>query len=64
MNWSRSNAVCGACGYLGVSGEMALPIAIHARTDTNRMLYVQAAAGIVAETTANMPGVCVVGSPV
>jgi hypothetical protein len=40
----------GACGYLSFSGEMDLAIAIRTGIVKNGMLYVQAAAGIVADS--------------
>jgi anthranilate synthase component 1 len=40
----------GACGYLSFSGEMDLAIAIRTGVIKNNMLYVQAAAGIVADS--------------
>ncbi len=44
----------GACGYLSFSGEMDLAIAIRTGVIKNGMLYVQAAAGIVADSIAEM----------
>ena len=40
----------GACGYLSFSGEMDLAIAIRTGIVKDQMLYVQAAAGIVADS--------------
>jgi len=40
----------GACGYLSFSGEMDMAIAIRTGIVKNGMLYVQAAAGIVADS--------------
>jgi len=40
----------GACGYLSFSGEMDLAIAIRTGIVKQGMLYVQAAAGIVADS--------------
>jgi anthranilate synthase component 1 len=40
----------GACGYLSFSGEMDLAIAIRTGVIKNGTLYVQAAAGIVADS--------------
>ena len=40
----------GACGYLSFSGEMDMAIAIRTGIVRNGMLYVQAAAGIVADS--------------
>ena len=40
----------GACGYLSFSGEMDLAIAIRTGVVKDNMLYVQAAAGIVADS--------------
>jgi len=40
----------GACGYLSFSGEMDLAIAIRTGIVKNGVLYVQAAAGIVADS--------------
>jgi anthranilate synthase component 1 len=44
----------GACGYLSFSGQMDLAIAIRTGVIKNGMLYVQAAAGIVADSIAEM----------
>ena len=44
----------GACGYLSFSGEMDLAIAIRTGVIKDGMLYVQAAAGIVADSVAEM----------
>lgn len=44
----------GACGYLSFSGEMDLAIAIRTGVIKNGMLYVQAAAGIVADSVFEM----------
>ena len=40
----------GACGYLSFAGDMDLAIAIRTGIVKNGMLYVQAAAGIVADS--------------
>jgi anthranilate synthase component 1 len=40
----------GACGYLSFSGEMDMAIAIRTGIVKDGMLYVQAAAGIVADS--------------
>lgn len=40
----------GACGYLSFNGEMDVAIAIRTGIIKNKMLYVQAAAGIVADS--------------
>ncbi|MEC5218384.1 anthranilate synthase component 1 [Actimicrobium sp. GrIS 1.19] len=44
----------GACGYLSFGGEMDLAIAIRTGVIKDGMLYVQAAAGIVADSVAEM----------
>ena len=44
----------GACGYLSYGGEMDLAIAIRTGVIKNGMLYVQAAAGIVADSIPEM----------
>jgi len=44
----------GACGYLSFGGEMDLAIAIRTGVIKNGMLYVQAAAGIVADSIPEM----------
>ena len=44
----------GACGYLSYGGEMDLAIAIRTGVIKNGMLYVQAAAGIVADSVPEM----------
>ncbi len=44
----------GACGYLSFSGEMDLAIAIRTGVIKNGMLYVEAAAGIVADSVPEM----------
>ena len=44
----------GACGYLSFGGEMDLAIAIRTGVLKNGMLYVQAAAGIVADSVPEM----------
>ncbi len=44
----------GACGYLSFGGEMDLAIAIRTGVIKNGMLYVQAAAGIVADSVPEM----------
>jgi len=40
----------GACGYLAFTGEMDLAIAIRTGVVKDKMLYVQAGAGIVADS--------------
>jgi anthranilate synthase component 1 len=40
----------GACGYLGFNGDMDVAIAIRTAVVKDRMLHVQAAAGIVADS--------------
>jgi anthranilate synthase component 1 len=40
----------GACGYLSFTGEMDLAIAIRTGVVKDKMLYVQAGAGIVADS--------------
>ena len=40
----------GACGYLSFAGDMDLAIAIRTGIIKNGMLYVQAAAGVVADS--------------
>lgn len=44
----------GACGYLSFAGDMDLAIAIRTGVIKNGMLYVQAAAGIVADSVPEM----------
>lgn len=44
----------GACGYLSYTGDMDLAIAIRTGIIKNQMLYVQAAAGIVADSIPEM----------
>ena len=44
----------GACGYLSFGGEMDVAIAIRTGVIKDGMLYVQAAAGIVADSIAEM----------
>jgi anthranilate synthase component 1 len=44
----------GACGYLSFGGEMDVAIAIRTGVIKDGMLYVQAAAGIVADSVAEM----------
>ncbi|RJG02261.1 anthranilate synthase component I [Noviherbaspirillum sedimenti] len=44
----------GACGYLSFGGEMDLAIAIRTGVLKDGMLYVQAAAGVVADSVAEM----------
>ncbi|MGZ5790235.1 MAG: chorismate-binding protein, partial [Burkholderiaceae bacterium] len=44
----------GACGYLSFGGEMDLAIAIRTGVIKDGMLYVQAAAGIVADSVPEM----------
>ena len=44
----------GACGYISFKGEMDLAIAIRTGVIKEKMLYVQAAAGIVADSIPEM----------
>ena len=44
----------GACGYLSFAGDMDVAIAIRTGIDKDGMLYVQAAAGIVADSVPEM----------
>jgi anthranilate synthase component 1 len=44
----------GACGYLSFGGEMDLAIAIRTGVLKDGMLYVQAAAGVVADSVPEM----------
>ena len=52
MSWSRPNAAshAGAVGYLGFNGDMDLAIAIRTAVVKDGTLYVQAGAGIVADS--------------
>ena len=46
----------GACGYLSFAGDMDVAIAIRTGIVKDRMLYVQAAAGIVADSVPEKEG--------
>ena len=47
---SKRGIYAGAAGYLGFNGNMDLAIAIRTAVIKNKILYVQAAAGIVADS--------------
>ncbi|PHV05592.1 anthranilate synthase component I [Janthinobacterium sp. BJB412] len=51
---SKRGIYGGACGYLSFGGEMDVAIAIRTGVIKDGMLYVQAAAGIVADSVAEM----------
>jgi anthranilate synthase component 1 len=51
---SKRGIYGGACGYLSFGGEMDVAIAIRTGVIKDGMLYVQAAAGIVADSIAEM----------
>ena len=51
---SKRGIYGGAVGYLGFNGDMDLCIAIRTAVLKNRMLYVQAGAGIVADSSPEM----------
>jgi anthranilate synthase component 1 len=44
----------GACGYLSFAGDMDVAIAIRTGVIKNQTLYVQAAAGVVADSVPEM----------
>lgn len=50
---SRRGIYAGAVGYLGFNGDMDMAIAIRTGVIKNQMLYVQAGAGIVADSIAD-----------
>lgn len=50
MEVSKRGVYGGACGYLSFSGEMDVAIAIRTGVIKDKMLYVQAGAGIVADS--------------
>ena len=47
---TKRGVYAGAVGYLGFNGDMDLAIAIRTAVIKNKMLYVQAGAGIVADS--------------
>jgi len=49
-NSSPPSAVCRACGYLSYAGDMDVAIAIRTGIIKDQVLYVQAAAGVVADS--------------
>jgi anthranilate synthase component 1 len=51
---SKRGIYGGACGYLSFGGEMDVAIAIRTGVIKDGMLYVQAAAGIVADSMPEM----------
>ena len=51
---SKRGIYGGACGYLSFGGEMDVAVAIRTGVIKDGMLYVQAAAGIVADSIAEM----------
>jgi anthranilate synthase component 1 len=54
LELSKRGIYGGACGYLSFGGEMDVAIAIRTGVIKDGMLYVQAAAGIVADSVAEM----------
>ncbi len=53
---SNAASLGGACGYLSFTGEMDLAIAIRTGVIKDQTLYVQAGAGIVADSVAESSG--------